>query len=118
MATLACSVCLLAASRPAAAGAWNRHAGEGLAIFDYTLGTGTDYFDGTGHLAPARSYSKSELAAYVEYGATDRLTLIARPALDDVHVGEPDPGRYCSAQKLMALRARYDGTDFCPLNAP
>lgn len=79
---------------PAAAGAWNRPAGQALVIFDATLGSGTDYFDGRGHLAPARSYSKSELAAYVEYGATDSLTLIARPSLDDVRVGSPDAGRY------------------------
>ena len=30
----------------------------------------------------------------MEYGATDSLTLIARPSLDDVSVGSPDPGRY------------------------
>lgn len=80
--------------RPAAAGAWNRPKGEGLIIADYTLGSGTDYFDGRGRLAPARAYTKSELAGYVEYGATDSLTLIARPSLDDVRVGSPDAGRY------------------------
>ncbi len=79
---------------PAAAGAWNRPAGEGLLIFDYTLGSGTDYFDGRGRLLPARAYTKSELAAYVEYGATDSLTLIARPSLDDVRVGAPDAGHH------------------------
>ena len=91
---LFCSPCCLAPSAPATAGAWNRPTGEGLAIVDYTLGSGTDYFDGRGRLAPARAYSKSELAAYVEYGATDSLTLIARPSLDDVHIGAPDAGAY------------------------
>lgn len=84
----------LASAGPSAAGAWNRRAGEGLAIIDYTLGSGTDYFDGGGHLAPARHYAKSELAAYLEYGATDALTLVARPSLDDVHVGAPGAGVY------------------------
>ena len=84
----------LALSCPASASAWNRPAGEGLAIVDYTLGSGTDYFDGQGHLASARSYTKSELAAYVEYGATDSLMLIARPSLDDVRIGAPDAGTY------------------------
>ena len=91
---LFCSLCCLASPDPAAAGAWNRPAGEGLAIFDYTLDAGSVYFDGGGRLAPAQHYSKSELAAYVEYGATDSLTLIARPSLDDVHVGAPDAGAY------------------------
>lgn len=79
---------------PTAAAAWNRPAGQGLVIFDYTLDAGTEYFDGGGRLAPARSYSKSELAAYVEYGLTDKLTLIARPSLDDVRIGSPDAGAY------------------------
>lgn len=90
LAILLCSV----AVQPAAAGPWNRPQGQGLAIVDYTLDSGTDYFDGRGRLAPARSYSKSELAAYVEYGATDSLTLIARPSLDDIRIGAPDAGRY------------------------
>lgn len=94
VAALLSSLFCLASSRPAAASAWNRQAGQGLVIVDYTLDGGTDYFNGSGHLAPARSYSKSELSAYVEYGATDALTLIARPSLDDVHVGAPDGGVY------------------------
>ena len=93
-ATVALLFCLSSLAGPAFAAAWNRPAGEGLAIFDYSLESGTDYFDGRGHLAPARSYSKSELAAYVEYGATDSLTLIARPSLDDVRIGAPDAGDY------------------------
>ena len=74
--------------------AWNRPAGEGLAIFDFTLGSGTNYFDGRGHLAPARAYTKGELAGYVEYGATDWLMLVARPSLDDVRIGAPDAAHY------------------------
>jgi protein XagA len=78
----------------AAASAWNRPTGEGLVVFDYTLGAGTDYFDGRGHLAPARAYTKGELAGYVEYGATDWLMLVARPSLDNVRIGAPDAGQY------------------------
>ena len=72
---------------------WNRPSGTGLVIFDVTRGTGTDYFDGGGRLAPARAYAKEELAAYVEYGLTDDLTLIARPSLDRVGVGVPEAAR-------------------------
>ncbi len=63
-----------------------------MAIVDVTLGSGTDYFDGRGRLAPARAYTKDELAGYVEYGATDRLMLVARPSLDSIRIGAPDPG--------------------------
>ena len=78
----------------ASASAWNRAAGDGLAIFDFTLGSGTDYFNGAGRLAPARAYSKREIAGYVEYGATDWLMLVARPSLDSIRVGAPDAGHY------------------------
>lgn len=93
-AVLWCGLAVLDLSEPASAAAWNRPAGQGLVIFDYTLDTGSNYFDGGGHLAPARSYSKSELAAYMEYGVTDKLMLVARPSMDDVHVGLPDAGAY------------------------
>ncbi|MGI3902683.1 MAG: hypothetical protein ACRYGP_20505 [Janthinobacterium lividum] len=82
------------APQPARASAWNERAGEGLAIFDFTLGSGTDYFNGRGHLAPARAYTKGELAGYVEYGATDWLMLVARPSLDAVRIGAPDAAHY------------------------
>ena len=93
---LAFSAVLLAIAgiRTAQAGAWNRVAGDGLAIVDFTFGGGGRYFDGKGRLAPARSYSKSELASYIEYGATDWLMLIARPSLDATRIGAPDAGHY------------------------
>ena len=89
---LSCAAVSIWSTRRAAAGAWNRAAGEGLAIVDVTLGSGTDYFDGRGRLAPARAYTKGELAGYVEYGATDWLMLVARPSLDSIRIGAPDSG--------------------------
>lgn len=112
-AALFCPLSCLVSPLPAAAAAWNRPAGEGLAIVDYTLGAGTEYFDGRGHLAPARSYSKSELSAYVEYGATDSLTLIARPSLDDVHIGAPDAGTYRGSGS-SAVGAQWQALVFGP----
>ncbi len=82
------------APQPARASAWNEPAGEGLAILDFTLDSGKDYFNGRGHLAPARAYTKGELAGYVEYGATDWLMLVARPSLDAVRIGAPDAAHY------------------------
>ncbi len=93
---LASTAVLLATAgmRTAQAGAWNRVAGDGLVITDYTFGRGGRYFDDKGRLAPARSYAKSELASYIEYGATDWLMLIARPSLDATRIGAPDAGHY------------------------
>lgn len=86
--------CLALGVGRAQAAAWNRPAGTGLVIADFTLNAGTDYFDGGGKLAPARAYAKEELAAYVEYGLTDDITLVARPSLDRVEVGAPGAGRF------------------------
>ncbi len=80
--------------RAAQAGAWNRVAGDGLVITDFTFGSGGRYFDGKGRLAPARTYSKSELASYIEYGATDWLMLVVRPSLDATRIGAPGGGHY------------------------
>ena len=92
---LAAWVCAAALAEPipdAWASAWNAPAGEGLVIVDYSFSGGGRYFNGSGRLAPARSYSKGELAGYVEYGATDGLMLVARPSFDDIHIGAPDAG--------------------------
>lgn len=78
----------------AGASAWNRPAGTGLAIFGFDGEAGSTYYDPAGRPAPARAFSKQEASAYVEYGATDWLTVIARPTLDRVAVGAPDGGRY------------------------
>ena len=90
----ACLALVLLWAGRACAAAWNQPAGGGLVILDVTRGTGTTYFDGGGKLAPARAYAKEELAAYVEYGLTDDLTLVARPSLDRVDLGAPGAGRY------------------------
>ena len=94
LAALLCALAVAGPSDRASASAWNRPAGDGLAIFDFTLGSGTDYFDGKGRLAPARAYSKREIAGYVEYGATDWLMLVARPSLDSIRIGAPDAGHH------------------------
>lgn len=98
---------------PAGASAWNRAAGEGLAIADVTSGGGTTYFDGQGHLAPARAYDKSELAGYVEYGATDWLMLVARPSFDRIAIGEPGQGLY-SGLGAVAAGAQVQALVFGP----
>lgn len=99
---LSCAALSIVSARQATAGAWNRAAGEGLAIVDVTLGSGTDYFDGRGRLAPARAYAKGELAGYVEYGATDWLMLVARPSLDSIRIGAPDAGHYAGLGSTSA----------------
>ena len=80
--------------RPVLASAWNRPAGQGLVILDGSVGGGGDAFDGTGRLTPSRSYDKSELSGYVEYGLTDWLMVVARPSLVSTHLGQPSGGHY------------------------
>lgn len=110
---LLCATAFLGSVERAAASAWNRAAGDGLAIFDFTLGAGTDYFDGRGKLAPARAYTKNELAGYVEYGATDWLMLVARPSFEDIRIGAPGAGRYTGLGSTAA-GAQLHVLDFGP----
>ena len=81
-------------TRPGSASAWNRPAGEGLAIVDATLDRGAEAFDARGRIAPVRPYRKDEVAGYVEYGVTDRLMVVARPSFDRVSIGAPGPASY------------------------
>lgn len=50
----------------------------------------TRYFDANGKLVPIPAYQKFELGSYVEYGASDRVTVILQPSADIVHQsGQP-----------------------------
>ncbi len=78
----------------ALASAWNRPAGQGLIIMDGSVGGGSVTFNDTGRLTPSRTYDKSELSGYVEYGLTDWLMVVARPSLVSTHLGQPSGGHY------------------------
>lgn len=71
------------------AGAWLMPPGEGQIIASTAFSDSTRAFDAKGHLIPVPSYEKFELGAYVEYGVTDWLTLVASPAYDRIR--QPPP---------------------------
>jgi protein XagA len=80
--------CLVAgAVGEALAGAWTLPVGEGQAIAVATFERGNRLFDAGGRVVPIRGYRKFELPLFLEYGATERLTLVASPSLLAVAAG-------------------------------
>jgi hypothetical protein len=74
------------------AGAFLAPAGEGIIITTATFSGSTRAFDNSGRLIPVSSYQKFELGTYIEYGATDYLTIVASPSIDHIQT-VPVPGR-------------------------
>lgn len=80
---------LITSPTSALAGAWTLEAGTGQALVTSTFSRADKAFDGDGKAQPAPRYDKAELQALLEYGATDRLTLMALPGLQRVSIGAP-----------------------------
>ena len=74
-----------AAAQEARASAFLEPPGEGDIITATEFSGSTRAFDRDGKLIPIPAYDKFELASYVEYGLTDRLTLIAQPFFETAH---------------------------------
>jgi hypothetical protein len=85
----ALAVGLMASPTAAFAGAWTLNTGEGVAIVTASPSQADKAFDGTNSLQSIPRYSKGELQALFEYGATDWLTLIFSPSLQHVAIGGP-----------------------------
>lgn len=56
--------------------------GSGQIIAGGDLSVAPLRFDGAGHVLPAPTYRKTEASAYLEYGLTPNISLIAAPVLD------------------------------------
>ncbi|MGO9135182.1 MAG: hypothetical protein ACLP8A_14215 [Methylovirgula sp.] len=69
------------------AGAWTLDSGQGSAIVTVTPSTAPEAFIGSKSLSP--SYDKIEAQGLLEYGVTDRLTVIFSPTLDHIEIGAP-----------------------------
>lgn len=82
---------LIVAARNADAGAWLMPPGEGQIIAGTAFSGSSRAFDAHGNLIPVPSYDKFELGAYIEYGLTDWLTLVAAPAYDVIRQPTPAP---------------------------
>jgi hypothetical protein len=73
------------------AAAWTLPEGSGQVFTTFTASSATSSFDGSG-LTPAQRYNKDELAVLLEYGLTDKFTLILDPGLQHVDIAEPNGG--------------------------
>jgi protein XagA len=82
----------LASPCAALAGAWTLPQGGGQAVVTATASTANRGFDGSG-LTPAPRYNKLELQGLLEYGLTDRFTIIAAPGLQHVDIAAPTDAR-------------------------
>src|SRR5436305_6626076 len=80
---------VLLVSAGAQGGAWLEPPGQGEVILGGTFSDSLRAYDVNGRLAPVSSYKKFELAAYVEYGAMERVTLIAAPSVLDFRARPP-----------------------------
>jgi protein XagA len=75
------------------AGAWTLDAGEGQAIVTATPSTGDKAFDRSSKLQSISRYDKDELDALIEYGVTDRFTLMLSPSAQHVGIAAPTAAR-------------------------
>lgn len=83
------AVCLVALPAAAHAGAWTLDAGQGIAVVTGTAASATRAFDSGSNLQSIPRYSKSELQALFEFGATNWLTLMLAPSLQHVGIDPP-----------------------------
>ena len=73
----------------ASAGAWTLPEGKGHAALIGTWTNATRTFDSGGHRLSAPLTNKFELQGLLEYGATDRFTVMLLPSLQHVAIGAP-----------------------------
>lgn len=92
------------AAVPAFAGAWTQAKGRGQAIVTGLYSHSGKGYDGKGDVVDIADYAKSEAYALVEYGLTDRLTLMINPSLRHVSV---EGGDDTSGLGYTELGGRY-----------
>jgi hypothetical protein len=80
---------VFALAKDASAGAWLLPEGRGQIISGAAFSGTTRAFDSRGRLIPVPYYKKFELGTYIEYGLTNRLTLVAAPAYDRIRAQPP-----------------------------
>jgi protein XagA len=100
---------LLMGASPLLAGAWTLPAGRGQSIVTGTFSTATRFFDAAAALRVAPRYNKFELNALLEYGATDRVTVMVAPGAQHVDIAEPAAQRTGLGYSEIGARARLAG---------
>ncbi|MEO6433386.1 MAG: hypothetical protein ABIO29_05365 [Sphingomicrobium sp.] len=75
-----------ASASPAIAGPWTMDQGKGRIITSLIYSHAADKFDNDGDATAAPDYDQTMAFALVEYGLTDRLTLVANPGLRRIEI--------------------------------
>jgi hypothetical protein len=81
----------IAAAAPSAAwaGAWTMDEGHGQVVVGGLLSDATDAFSGSRSLQSTPRYGKFEAQGLIEYGVTDRFTLMAAPGFQRIDIAPP-----------------------------
>jgi hypothetical protein len=79
----------LAAAGPAFAGAWTLNSGDGQVTFGALFSRADETFDDRGRAHATPRYQKIEAEALLEYGVTDRLTVILGPGFQHIDIAPP-----------------------------
>ncbi|HAQ34597.1 MAG: hypothetical protein CMF74_16895 [Maricaulis sp.] len=93
----------LGVSAPAFAGAWPLNKGEGLIITTGLFDRADAWFDDDAERRDGGYYRKQETAVFLEFGLTERITLVGRTAWQDVT--RVDHGIVDSARGFAASEA-------------
>jgi hypothetical protein len=88
-----CFGLVAASASPAFPGAWTLPQGEGQVLITGSLSAADEAFGGGGSAQSIPRYKKFELQGLIEYGATDRFTLMAIPGLQRVDIDGPAGGQ-------------------------
>jgi hypothetical protein len=71
------------------AGAWTLEEGKGQVIVTGSLSQASSAFDNSRGTGSTPRYSKFELSGLVEYGLSNRFTLMVAPGLQDIEIASP-----------------------------
>jgi protein XagA len=93
---------LLVVPSYAFAGAWTLPEDTGQVITTATGSSSTNAFDGSGGLTSIPRYNKLDVDALLEYGLTDKLTLMLQSGVQNIDIAAP----------VDASRTGLDYTDF------
>jgi hypothetical protein len=88
-----CVGLVIVPASPVFAGAWTMPEGEGQVLITGSLSDAGESFDRGGSTQSIPHYKKFELQGLIEYGVTDRFTLVAIPGLQHVDIDGPAGGQ-------------------------
>ncbi len=77
------------------AGAWLQDKGHGLIISGISLNQAEQAYDSTGKLGPIVDFKKQDSFFYLEYGLSDKITLVGNSSIQDVsYIATKGPQHY------------------------